>query len=61
MSAAAVLGTVLLALITLFTLLNGLPWEPKGASANVRTEIIRELDEIKRDVREIRDTLRAWR
>lgn len=57
----AVLGAVLLALMALFSLLNGIPWERRGAAAEVKADILRELDGIRQDVREIRDTLRRWR
>lgn len=57
----AALGAVLLALLTIFALFSGIPWDRKGSAAEVKADILRELDDIKRDVREIRDAIRAWR
>ena len=50
----AVVGTLVAALITLFAFLNGIPWEAKGAVAQLRGELQRELGDIKLDIREIR-------
>ena len=58
---SAVLGAVVLALVTIFALMAGVPWDRKGSAAEVKADILRELDDIKRDVREIRDAIRAWR
>lgn len=57
----AVLGAVLLALLSIFALFNGIPFDRRGAAAEVKADILRELVEIKADIREIRDTLREQR
>ena len=56
----AFLGAVLLAILTLFAFLNGVPWERRGAVAEVKADLQRELADIRTDLREIRDTLRGW-
>ncbi len=57
----AVLGVVFLALLSLFALINGIPWERKGAAAEVKADILRELSDMRTDIREIRDRMREWR
>jgi len=57
----AVLGAVLLALAAIFSLINGIPWERRGAAAEVKADVLRELSDIRTDIREIRDMLRNRR
>lgn len=45
---AGAIGAVLLALVAIFAFVNGLPWERKGAAAEVEQRVVRELDAIKR-------------
>ena len=52
------LGAVLAALATIFSFLNGIPWERKGAVAELKSDIHRELSDIKTDVREIRQDVK---
>ena len=57
----AMLGALLLSLATIFGFLNGIPWDRRGAAAEVKADLQRELTEMRADIREIRDTLRGWR
>lgn len=50
----ALLGSVVLVLLLLFAFLNGVPWEPKGSVAELRAATDKRLEEIQRDVRDIR-------
>ena len=58
---AAIVGAVLVALITIFGFLGAVPWESKGSVAKfkvdvvdpMKTDIHRELTEIKTDLRDL--------
>jgi hypothetical protein len=57
-----VVGAVLLALAAIFGLLNGVPWDRKGAAAEVKADVLREISDMRTDIREIRDLIREkWR
>ena len=58
--AAVIVGTVLLALVTIFGFIAGIPFERKGAAAEVKADLQRELTEMRTDIREIRDRMRRW-
>ena len=57
----AFLGAVLLALVTIFALFSGVPWDRKGAAAEVKADLLSQIADLRTDIREIRDTLREWR
>ena len=53
----AILGAVLVALMLIFGFLNGVPWERRGAAAEVRAEMREELRELRQDVKKILERL----
>lgn len=66
---ASAVGGVVLALVTIFGFMNGVPWERRGAAAEVKADYqhemvelratyLRDVAEIKADIREIRDRVR---
>ena len=54
----ALLGAVLIALVTIFGFLGAVPWEPRGSVATLKSDVQRELTEIKADLREVLRLLR---
>ena len=54
----AVIGTVLAALITLFAFINGIPWEAKGTVAVLKSDLQRELGQLRDEQRELREDVR---
>lgn len=52
-----IVGLVIAALLVLFAFLNGIPWASKSEVAALKTDVLRELTELKTDVREIRRLL----
>ena len=54
----AILGLVLASFVTLFAFVNGIPWASKGEVQGLKSDIQRELGQIRDEQKELREDVR---